>query len=89
MCRGVVGVSGADTGRRFVCRTGSTISCVPQAPFLRTNLVHRMGQKSECEVRLRGSFLVTFFHIYSFSSIHQSSLEIVSWRNSLIEYISF
>lgn len=88
ICRGGVRDSGADSGRRFVCRTGNTVSCVLQAPFLRMNLVHGRGQKSEWDVGLRVSFW-SCFATCSFSSIHQSSLEIVSWRNSLIEYISF
>lgn len=29
------------------------------------------------------------FATYSFDSIHQSSLKIVSWRNGLIEYLNF
>lgn len=64
------------------------VSGAPQTPLWRTNIVQGMGQKSECEVRLRVSILVTFCH-YSFNSIHQSSLKIVSWRNGLIEYLNF
>lgn len=59
----VKGVSGADTGRRLECSPWNTVSGAPQAPFLRTNLGHGMGQKSECEVGLTVSFLVTSCHM--------------------------
>lgn len=57
MCRNDVGVSGADTGRKFLSSPWNTVSGVPQALFLRTNLVHGMGQKSEHESFLIGHVL--------------------------------
>lgn len=57
MCRSDVGVSGADTGRRFVSSAWNTVSGTPQTLFLRTNLVHGMGQKSGYEVGPRVSFI--------------------------------
>lgn len=68
-----MGVSGADTGRKFLCSPWNTVSGVPQALSLRTNLVHGMGQKSEREVGLtKGEFpFLSRFAAHSFK--HHSS----------------
>ena len=45
------------------CCPGTSVSGAPQTPLWRTNVVQGMGQKSECEVRLRVSILVMFCHL--------------------------
>lgn len=91
MCRGGVGVSDMDTGRRFVLLfmlSRDLFLGLPRLLFGGLTLCREWDKK--VNVRWGWGFPSwSHFATYSFNSIHQSSLKIVSWRNGLIEYLNF